>query len=98
MICNSCSLATLACSQCRTYPRAGPLPLSPRPPLPSPPTLQQATTFGQLSKVGALDVWESLELLNTLREYETALLGDGQSEQGTTPDMPLLEHALQVGG
>ena len=63
-----------------------PPPLSPSlPPL-------QATACSALSKA-TMGVWEALELLNTLREYECALLGEG--EAATTPDMPLLEHALQ---
>lgn len=44
-------------------------------------------------------MWEALELLNTLREYETALLGDYHASADPSthadPDMPLLEHALQ---
>lgn len=62
---------------------------------------RQATGFSQLNKA-SMGVWEALELLNTLREYETALLGGGDAELASTsadmaptPDMPLLEHALQ---
>jgi hypothetical protein len=51
---------------------------------------RQTQAFSGLTKA-AMGVWEALELLNTLREYESALLG----EQDVTPDMPLLEHALQ---
>ena len=39
-----------------------------------------------------MNVWEALDLLNTLREYESALLGADPSDS----DMPLLEHALQT--
>jgi hypothetical protein len=53
---------------------------------------RQAQAFSALDKA-ALGVWEALELLNGLREYEAALLGAPDA----TPDMPLLEHALQVG-
>lgn len=40
-----------------------------------------------------LGVWEALERLNSLREYEAALLSD---DEGLDPDMPLLEHAMQT--
>jgi inositol oxygenase len=39
-----------------------------------------------------MDVWEGLALLNSLREYEAALVG----ADGLDPDMPLMEHALQT--
>ncbi|KAL4458795.1 hypothetical protein ABPG75_013660 [Micractinium tetrahymenae] len=62
---------------------------------------RQATAFSQLNKA-AMGVWEALELLNTLREYESALLGPGDdgvllgaAPEPPAPDMPLLEHALQ---
>ena len=51
---------------------------------------RQAHSFSALNKAD-MDVWEALEALNTLREYESALLGDPDA----TPEMPLLEHALQ---
>ncbi|KAL4435901.1 hypothetical protein ABPG77_000663 [Micractinium sp. CCAP 211/92] len=61
---------------------------------------RQATAFSQLNKA-VMGVWEALELLNTLREYEAALLGPGDdallgaAPELPAPDMPLLEHALQ---
>lgn len=39
-----------------------------------------------------MGVWEALELLGTLREYETALL----EEEGTDADLPLPEHAAMT--
>lgn len=66
----------------------------------SAPAAPQATAFSQLNKA-VMGVWEALELLNTLREYETALLGPGDdallgaAPEPPAPDMPLLEHALQ---
>lgn len=51
---------------------------------------RQAATFSTLQK-GAMDVWEALDTLNSLREYEAALLGD----ESCDPDMSLLEHAMQ---
>lgn len=39
-----------------------------------------------------LDVWEALDLLGTLREYEMALLGDDDCDTS----MPLNDHALQT--
>ena len=53
-------------------PTSAPLP-------PAPPAWLQATAFSQLNKA-AMGVWEALELLNTLREYESALLGNGDDE------------------
>lgn len=41
---------------------------------------------------GELDVWEALGKLDTLREYETALLGDDDCD----PSIGLVEHALQT--
>jgi hypothetical protein len=55
---------------------------------------RQATAFSQLNKT-TMGVWEALELLNTLREYETALLGGAEGSAYVTPDMPLLEYAMQ---
>jgi inositol oxygenase len=52
---------------------------------------RQAVRFSSLQH-GEMDVWEALEMLNTLREYEAALLGD----EGCDPEMPLMEHALQT--
>ncbi len=53
---------------------------------------RQAAQFAPLN-CAIMDVWEALDLLNTLREYESALLGaTGQCD----PDMPLLDHALQT--
>jgi len=36
-----------------------------------------------------MGIWEALELLGSLREYETALM----DEEGTDADLPLPEHA-----
>lgn len=52
---------------------------------------RQAVRFSSL-RHGEMDVWEALEMLNNLREYEAALLGD----EGCDPEMPLMEHALQT--
>ena len=38
-----------------------------------------------------MDVWSALDLLNELREYEAALLGD----ENTDPSMSLADHAFQ---
>ena len=38
-----------------------------------------------------MDIWTALDLLNELREYEAALLGD----ETLDPDMPLVDHAFQ---
>ena len=37
-------------------------------------------------------MWDALGALDTLREYETALLGDDDCD----PTMSLMEHALQT--
>ena len=39
-----------------------------------------------------MTVWEALEMLGSLREYEAALL----AQPGTDPNMPLLEHCFQT--
>lgn len=52
---------------------------------------RQAAAFSSLSR-GSMDVWEALDLLTTLREYEAALLGSEVCD----PDMPLKDHALQT--
>ena len=49
----------------------------------------QAAAFSQLDK-GRWTVWEALDRLGTLREYEAALLAEPGS------DIPLLEHASQT--
>lgn len=41
-----------------------------------------------------MDVWEALDTLNELREYETALMAAPASS--LDPDMPLRDHALQT--
>jgi len=61
--------------------------------------------FAELDKA-ELGVWEALDLLNGMREYEAVLLSglqqggglgaSGGAEEPLTPDMPLQEHALQV--
>lgn len=52
---------------------------------------RQLSQFSQLNK-GQMGVWDALELLNELREYEAAMVGD----ETLTPDMALKEHALQT--
>ena len=49
----------------------------------------QAAAFSQLDK-GRWTIWEALDRLGTLREYEAALLAEPGS------DMPLPEHAFQT--
>lgn len=51
----------------------------------------QAAVYAPLGR-GELDVWEALGKLDTLREYETALLGDDDCD----PSIGLVEHALQT--
>ncbi len=51
----------------------------------------QAALYAPLNH-GELDVWEALGTLDTLREYETALLGDDDCD----PTLSLLDHALQT--
>ena len=50
--------------------------------------LQQAALSAPLRRA-SLGVWEALDLLGTLREYETALL----EEEGLDPTLALPEHA-----
>jgi hypothetical protein len=68
---------------------------------------RQAQVFSELDKA-ELTVWQALDLLDGLREYEAGLLhaaassgSGGGSAQETdaqlTPDMSLKEHAFQVG-
>lgn len=66
---------------------------------------RQAGLFGALDKC-TMGIWEALELMNELREYEAALLsksstatvGDRDLKDGShlDPDMSLLDHALQT--
>jgi inositol oxygenase len=65
---------------------------------------RQASTFSNLNKA-KMSVWDALERLNQLREYEAALLkgtpengGAAAGEGGIQldPDMPMMEHALQT--
>ena len=49
----------------------------------------QAAAFSQLDR-GRWTVWEALDRMGSLREYEAALLAEPGS------DMPLLEHAFQT--
>eukprot|EP00775_Hariotina_reticulata_P013073 gene13073-13200_t len=67
---------------------------------------RQAQAFAELDKA-ELGVWEALELLNGMREYESALVAgtqqgavahgaSGGPDEPLTPDMPMKEHALQV--
>lgn len=51
----------------------------------------QAAMYARLDRA-EMGIWEALELLGTLREYETALL----EEDGTNADLPLPEHAART--
>ncbi|CAL5229986.1 g13419 [Coccomyxa viridis] len=51
----------------------------------------QAATYAKLER-RVMSVWEGLGMLGTLREYETALL----QEENTDADMPLVQHAMQT--
>lgn len=44
-----------------------------------------------------LSVWEALALLGDLREYEAALWAPVLPPDEVDPDLPLREHAFQVG-
>lgn len=52
---------------------------------------RQAAQFSHLDKAH-MTVWDSLSLLNTLREFEAAMVEDDSLD----PTMPLMEHALQT--
>ncbi|BDA44886.1 probable inositol oxygenase 1 at C-terminar half [Coccomyxa sp. Obi] len=52
---------------------------------------RQAARYAQLDRA-EMGIWEALELLGNLREYETALM----EEEGTDADMPLTEHAMMT--
>ena len=52
---------------------------------------RQAAHFSPLNRA-TMDIWEALDVVNSLREYESALLGS----ESCDPDMPLLEHAFQT--
>ena len=52
---------------------------------------RQAAQYAPLTRA-TMDVWEALDLLNSLREYESALVGGETCDA----DMPLLDHALQT--
>jgi inositol oxygenase len=58
---------------------------------------RQATAFSQLNRA-EMDVWEALQMLDSLREYEAALLGAGPDTEDVVCDidMSLMEHALQT--
>lgn len=66
---------------------------------------RQAQTFAELDKA-ELGVWQALEMLDGLREYEAGLMhaaassgsggGSAQDDAQLTPDMSLKEHAFQV--
>lgn len=43
-----------------------------------------------------MGLWEALQQLGELREYEAALLADAGQAGQLDPDMPLLEHAFQT--
>lgn len=51
----------------------------------------QAARYARLDRA-EMGIWEALELLGGLREYETALM----EEEGTDADMPLPEHAAMT--
>ncbi|GAX82146.1 hypothetical protein CEUSTIGMA_g9574.t1 [Chlamydomonas eustigma] len=53
---------------------------------------RQASLFAPLTHA-RMDMWEALDVLNELREYEAALLA-GQMK--LDPEMPLREHAIQT--
>ncbi len=55
------------------------------------PALLQAAVYAPLNRA-EMDVWEALGALDSLREYETALLGDDDCD----PSLGLKEHALQT--
>jgi hypothetical protein len=62
---------------------------------------RQAEAFAELDRA-ELGVWEALELLNELTDYEAGLLaaagsGGGGGDETLSPDMCPSEHALQVG-
>ncbi|GAB4821790.1 hypothetical protein N2152v2_008836 [Parachlorella kessleri] len=52
---------------------------------------RQAAVYSPLNRA-EMDVWEALGALDSLREYETALLGDDDCD----PSLGLKEHALQT--
>ncbi len=54
---------------------------------------RQASVFGTLDRA-KMDVWQALDMLNELREYEAALMSASGSE--VDPEMPLRAHALQT--
>lgn len=60
---------------------------------------RQTISYGRLNR-GEMGVWDSLRMLNQLREYEAALVGTGPSDSDADlqcdPDMPLMEHAIQT--
>jgi hypothetical protein len=66
---------------------------------------RQAQAFAELDKA-ELTVWQGLDMLDGLREFEAGLLhaaassgsggGSGQDDASLTPDMSLKEHAFQV--
>jgi inositol oxygenase len=51
---------------------------------------KQVRSYQTLSRC-QMNIWEALELLGDLREYEAALLGDDDVH----PEMPLVDHAFQ---
>jgi hypothetical protein len=57
-------------------------------PNPTLPRVAQVALYSPLRRA-TLSVWGALDLLGTLREYETALL----EEEGLDPTLPLPEHA-----
>jgi hypothetical protein len=55
----------------------------------------QAQLFAPLDHA-EMGLWEALQQLGELREYEAALLADAGQAGQLDPDMPLLEHAFQT--
>lgn len=53
----------------------------------------QASMFASLDRA-RMSIWEALSQFSGLREYEAALFDPGSSV--LDPDMPLMQHALQV--
>lgn len=58
---------------------------------------RQAVSYGKLNRM-EMTIWEALDKLDSLREYESALVGSGDDNGDAycDADMPLMEHALQT--
>jgi hypothetical protein len=55
----------------------------------------QAQLFASLDHA-EMGLWDALQRMGELREYEAALLADAGQGGHLDPDMPLLEHAFQT--